>query len=180
MFNLIKAYQNKDPAAGNILEIILLYPGIKAIFFHRIAHFLHRLRLPFFPRLIAEFSRWLTGIEIHPKSIIGKNCVFDHGMGIVIGETAVIGNNVLIYQGVTLGSTQNINEKRHPTIDNGAILGAGSKLLGDIHIGKNAKIGANSVVLRDVPENCTAAGIPAKIISKASLDYQEWSLEYHI
>lgn len=180
MMTLIRAYQNKDPAASNIWEIIFLYPGVKAIFFHRIANALFRWKIPFLPRFISEFSRWLTGIEIHPGATIGSECVIDHGMGVVIGETAIVGNGVLIYQGVTLGSTQLTKTKRHPTIEDGVMIGAGSKILGNIVIGKQAKIGANSIVIKDVAANTLVAGMPAKVIEKGSPEFQEWNLEYQI
>lgn len=182
MFKSIKAYQKLDPAANNAWEIFFLYPGVKAIFFHRIAHALFLWKIPFLPRLVAELSRWLTGIEIHPGAIIGEECVLDHGMGIVIGATAIVGHRVLIYQCVTLGSKSNKRngEKRHPTIEDDVILGAGSKILGNITVGQNARIGANSVVLNNVPANSTAAGIPARVITKESADYKEWELEFYI
>lgn len=180
MLPIIEAYQKKDPAARNRFEIIFLYPGIRALFFHRIAHFLFKLKIPFIPRLISEISRWLSGIEIHPGATIGKNLVIDHGMGIVIGETAIVGNNVHIYHGVTLGGTQNIQGKRHPTIEDEVMIGAGSKILGNIVIGNNSIIGANSVVLKDLPPNVMAAGAPAKIIEKHSSEFKEWNLEYNI
>ncbi len=180
MFNLIKAYQKMDPAARNPLEIILLYPGIRALFFHRIAHALLQWKIPFFPRLISEVSRWLSGIEIHPGAQIGKECVIDHGMGVVIGETAIVGNRVLIYHGVTLGGTTHTQEKRHPTIEDEVIIGAGSKVLGNITVRKKAKIGANSVVLHDVPEDSTVAGIPAQVLVKGSSEHEVWELEFNI
>lgn len=180
MFELIKAYKKMDPAAQNSLEVILLFPGVKALFFHRIAHCLYRLRIPFFPRLISEFSRWITGIEIHPGAIIGKNLVIDHGMGVVIGETAEVGDNVLIYHGVTLGATHYVLGKRHPTVQSGVIIGAGTKVLGNIVIGENVKVGANSVVLKSVPANVSIAGSPAQIINKGTKQYVEWDFDYHI
>lgn len=180
MRQLIQAYKRMDPAASSSLEIILLYPGVKALFLHRIAHALRKRRIPFFPRLISELSRFLTGIEIHPGAVIGKNLVIDHGMGVVIGETAVIGDNVLIYHGVTLGSTNIKPGKRHPTVESGVFIGAGSTILGDIVIGENARIGANSVVLKSVPANTLIAGEPAKIISKGTQLYQDWDFDYHI
>lgn len=178
--SLIKAYRKMDPAAQNVCEIILLYPGVKAIFFHRLAHYLYQLKIPFLPRMIAEFSRWLTGIEIHPGATVGQNVVIDHGMGVVIGETAIVSDDVLIYQGVTLGGTSLIKGKRHPTIEKGAILGAGSKILGNIVVGENTRIGANSVVITNIPANCTAAGIPARIIPKDSAAFLEWNPDYQI
>jgi serine O-acetyltransferase len=180
MFELIKAYKKMDPAARNSLEIILLFPGVKALFFHRIAHGLYQLRIPFFPRLISELSRWITGIEIHPGAVIGKSLVIDHGMGVVIGETAEVGDNVLIYHGVTLGATHYVVGKRHPTIKSGTIIGAGTKILGNIVIGENVRVGANSVVLKSVPTNVSIAGAPAQIISKGTKQYEEWDFDYHI
>lgn len=177
---LIKAYQSKDPSAHSWIEIVLLYPGIRALFFHRIAHSLYRLKIPFFPRLISEFSRWISGIEIHPGAVLGKNIVIDHGMGVVIGETAIVGDGVLIFHGVTLGATHVKQGKRHPTVEAGAVLGAGSKILGDIVIGKNARVGANSVVLKGVPSGATVVGIPAKIITKDNHEFEQWDFDYHI
>ncbi len=180
MRSLIKAYKRSDPAARNGFEIILLYPGVRAIFFHRIAHFLYYYKIPFLPRFIAEISRWLSGIEIHPGAVIGKSVVIDHGMGTVIGETAVVGDDVLIFHGVTLGATHFKQGKRHPTVESGVILGAGSKILGDIVIGKNARVGANSVVLVSVAQDTHVAGIPAKIINKNSQEFNEWNFDYYI
>jgi serine O-acetyltransferase len=180
MRSLIRAYRKIDPSAQNIWEILFLYPGVKAIFFHRIAHFLYYIKIPFFPRMIAEFSRWVTGIEIHPGAQIGKSTVIDHGMGVVIGETAIVGDNVLIYHGVTLGSTKLIKGKRHPTIEDGVVIGAGSKILGNIVVEKNVKIGANSVVIANIPRDCSVIGIPAKIISKDSKAFKDWQLDYQI
>lgn len=180
MFSLIRAYQQKDPSASNWLEIVLLYPGVRALFFHRIAHRLYLWRIPFIPRFISELSRFLSGIEIHPGAVLGKNVVMDHGMGIVIGETAVIGDNVLLYHGVTLGATHIKQGKRHPTLDSGVIAGAGCKILGNITIGKGARIGANSVVLVSVPENTTVTGIPAQKINNLDSEYKEMSYDYQI
>jgi serine O-acetyltransferase len=180
MFSFINAYQRMDPAARNPWEVFFLYPGVKAIFFHRIAHALYEWKVPFLPRMVAEISRWLTGIEIHPGATIGQECVFDHGMGIVIGETAVVGNRVLLYQGVTLGGTKHTHDKRHPTIEDDVILGAGCQVLGNITVGARARIGANSVVLHDVPADSVAVGMPARVIPKESSEYKEWDLEYYI
>lgn len=180
MFNLIKAYKRKDPSARNSFEILLLYPGVKALAAHRIAHCLNRWKVPFFPRLIAELSRWLTGIEIHPGAVLGKNIVIDHGMGVVIGETAIVGDDVLIFHGVTLGAAKLTQGKRHPTIGNGVTIGAGSKILGNIIIGENAHIGANSVVLVSVLPNTNVVGIPARIVSRQSKEYSEWNFDYYI
>lgn len=161
MTQLIRSYQRYDPAARNILEIVFLYPGFKALYLHRLAHGLYQIRVPFFPRLISEVNRFLTGIEIHPGAVLG-NVVFDHGMGVVIGETAMVGDEVLIYHGVTLGAVQSIQGKRHPTVGSHVILGAGSKILGAIKIGNGARVGANSVVTHDVSDGETVVGIPAK------------------
>ncbi|MCX7719753.1 serine O-acetyltransferase [Dictyoglomus thermophilum] len=161
-----KAVFEKDPAARNFLEVILCYPGFHAILLHRIAHFLWNLRIPVIPRLISHLNRFLTGIEIHPGAKIGKGFFIDHGMGVVIGETTEIGDNVLIYQGVTLGGTGKEKGKRHPTIGNNVVIGAGAKVLGPITIGDNTRIGAGSVVLKSVPPNCTVVGVPGRIVSQ--------------
>lgn len=155
-----------DPAARNKLEVFLLYPSIHAILFHRLAHFLYKKNLFFIARFISQFSRFLTGIEIHPGAKIGKGLFIDHGMGVVIGETAVIGDNVTIYHGVTLGGTGKESGKRHPNIEDNVIIGAGAVILGNITIGKNAKIGANAIVVKDIPENSTAVGVVSRIIIK--------------
>ncbi|MCS7201424.1 MAG: serine O-acetyltransferase [Dictyoglomus sp.] len=159
-----KAIFEKDPAAKNFLEVILCYPGFHAILIHRFAHFLWKMKIPVIPRLISHISRFLTGIEIHPGAKIGKGFFIDHGMGVVIGETTEIGDNVLLYQGVTLGGTGREKGKRHPTIGNNVVIGAGAKILGPITIGDNVRIGAGSVVLKSVPPNCTVVGVPGRII----------------
>ncbi len=167
--NLIADYKavfERDPAARNFLEVILCYPGFHAILLHRIAHFLWKLKIPVIPRLISHINRFLTGIEIHPGAKIGKGFFIDHGMGVVIGETTEIGDNVLIYQGVTLGGTGKEKGKRHPTIGNNVVIGAGAKVLGPITIGDNTRIGAGSVVLKSVPPNCTVVGVPGRIVSQ--------------
>lgn len=169
MFKIIQAYRKYDPATKSCLEIFFLYPGIKAIFFHSVAHFLFRAGIPFLPRAIAEFSRFLTGIEIHPGAKIGKNLIIDHGMGVVIGETAEVGNDCLIYHGVTLGGVDLNPVKRHPTLGDHVVIGAGAKILGNIKIGSHSRVGANSVVIKDVPEHCTVLGIPAKVISQKGI-----------
>jgi len=156
--------KERDPASRSTLEIILCYPGLHALFFHRISHCLWGIRLYLIARFISHISRVLTGIEIHPAAIIGKRFFIDHGMGVVIGETAEVGDDVFIYQGVTLGSISTKKEKRHPTIANGVIIGAGAKLLGPIFVGEEAKIGSNAVVVSDVPAKATMVGIPAKKI----------------
>jgi serine O-acetyltransferase len=161
--SLINAYRTKDPAAKNDLEVILLYPGVKAVGMHRLANPLYRAGIPFLPRLLSEIARWITGIEIHPGATIGKHLVVDHGMGVMIGETAIVGDDCLIFQGVTLGGLGGTG-KRHPTLGNRVMIGGGAKLLGNITIGDDAKIGANAVVVKDVPPGATAVGIPAKIL----------------
>ena len=167
MKSLIKAYQANDPAAQSFLEVLLCYPGIKAIFFHRIAHSLHTVGIPIFPRMISEFSRFITGIEIHPGAKVGKCVVIDHGMGIVIGETAIIEDHVLLYHGVTLGGVSlQKGIKRHPTIRKNCVIGSGAKILGDIEIGEGSKVGSNSVVVQSVPANSTVVGIPGRVLSK--------------
>ena len=150
----------KDPASKNILYVIFLYPGFHAILFHRIAHLLNNLNFKFIARLISQIARFFTGIEIHPGAKIGKRLFIDHGMGIVIGETATIGNNCTIYHGVTLGGTGKDKYKRHPDLGNNVIVGCGAKILGPIKIGNNVKIGANAVVLKEVPDNSTIVGVP--------------------
>ncbi|PLZ95419.1 serine O-acetyltransferase [Fischerella thermalis CCMEE 5268] len=155
----------RDPAARNWLEVLFCYPGFHALCLHRLAHWLHRHKIAFFPRLISHLGRFLTGIEIHPGAEIGKGVFIDHGMGVVIGETAIVGNYSLIYQGVTLGGTGKETGKRHPTLGENVVVGAGAKVLGNISIGAGARIGAGSVVLRDVPNDCTVVGIPGRNIS---------------
>ena len=166
MFNLIKSIKNRDPAANNYLEIIFLYPGLHAVLLHRIANFFWILKLSFFSKIISYISRMITGIEIHPAAKIGKNLFIDRGMGVVIGETSIIGNNVLIYHGVTLGGTSLKKGKRHPTIKDDAIIGAGAKILGPITLGKQSRVGANAVVTRNVEDFSTVMGVPAKVIKK--------------
>lgn len=166
MINFLNAYKKLDPSASGLLEIALLYPGPKAILTHRIAHIFYKLRFFFVARLCSEIGRMLTGIEIHPGAKIGQRLVIDHGMGVVIGETAIIGNDCLIYHGVTLGGTsQNKNIRRHPKVGNNVLIGAGAKILGSIEIQDNVKVGANSVVTTDCPANSTVVGIPARRIN---------------
>jgi len=165
MWSLLGAYRAYDPASNSRIESFFLYPGVKAIAFHRVAHALHRARVPFLPRLLSEISRFLTGIEIHPAARIGRNLIIDHGMGLVIGETTVIGDHVILYQGVTLGGTRLERVKRHPTVEDHVVVGAGAKVLGNIKIGRGARIGANSVVVRDVAPDTTVAGIPATLVA---------------
>jgi serine O-acetyltransferase len=155
----------EDPAAKSAIEVLLCYPGLHAVLLHRIAHKLYVWGVPLLPRLISQFSRFLTGIEIHPGAKIGKRFFIDHGMGAVIGETAEIGDDVLIYQGVTLGGTGKEKGKRHPTIGNHVVIGTGAKVLGNIHIGDRSKIGAGSVVVKSAPPHSTIVGIPGRIVS---------------
>jgi serine O-acetyltransferase len=160
----ISAVYQHDPAARNILEVLFAYPGFHARQFHRVAHTLWKWKVPFFPRLISHISRFYTGIEIHPGATIGHGFFIDHGMGVVIGETAEIGNNVVLYQGVTLGGTSLQKKKRHPTLGNNVIVGSGAKLIGAIKIGDNVKVGSGSVVITSVPSNATVVGVPGRIV----------------
>ncbi len=162
---LLSTYMEKDPAATSKISTLINYPGVHAIGFHRVAHFFYKKRRFFWSRFVSQVGRFLTGIEIHPGAQIGKNLFIDHGMGVVIGETAVVGDNCTIYHQVTLGGTGKEKGKRHPTLGDGVLVSTGAKVLGPITIGNGAKIGANAVVLADVPENATAVGIPAKVIS---------------
>ncbi|MBI2995395.1 MAG: serine O-acetyltransferase [Candidatus Melainabacteria bacterium] len=160
----IKNIQKKDPASTSWIEVLFCYPGLHALISHKAAHFLYKTRIPILPRFISHVSRWLTGIEIHPGAKLGKRFFIDHGKGVVIGETSEVGNDVVIYQGVTLGGTSTKKVKRHPTLGNNIVVGCGAKILGNIKIGDNCQIGANSVVIRDVPANSTVVGIPARIV----------------
>jgi serine O-acetyltransferase len=159
----IRCAQKRDPAATGFLEVLMLYPGLHALVAHRVAHFFYRMRMSFFARLISQGARNMTGIEIHPGAKIGKCFFIDHGMGVVVGETAIIGDNVLLYQGVTLGGTGLAKGKRHPTIGNNVVIGTGAKVLGNITIGDNSYIGANAVVIKDVPANATVVGVPGRV-----------------
>ena len=161
-----KNIQDKDPAARNIFEVLLLYPGFHILIFHKIAHFLYRKKLLFLARLISQIGRFFTGIEIHPGAKIGRRLFIDHGMGIVIGETSEIGNDCTIYHQVTLGGTGKDRLKRHPTIGNNVLIGAGTKVLGPVKIGDNVKIGAGSVVLKSVESNSTVVGVPGDRVIK--------------
>jgi len=161
-----KNIQKKDPASRNLLQVILLYPGFHILFFHKIAHFLYNYKINFLARLISQVARFLTGIEIHPGAQIGKRLFIDHGMGIVIGETTIIGNDCTIYHNVTLGGTGKDKYKRHPDLGNNVYIGAGVKILGPIKVGNNVKIGANAVVIESIENNVTVVGIPAKIVRK--------------
>ena len=158
--------QRKDPAARNVLEVILLYPGFHILVYHRVAHWLYEHKHFFLARWVSQHGRHKTGIEIHPGAKIGKCLFIDHGMGIVFGETTEIGDNCTIYHGVTLGGTGKDTGKRHPTLGNNVTVGTGAKVLGNIRIGNNVKIGGNSVVVKDVPDNCTVVGVPGRIIKR--------------
>ena len=160
----LQAVFDRDPAATSTLEVMLTYAGFHALLAYRVAHRLRRWGIPLIPRMISQIARWLTGIEIHPAARIGARFFIDHGMGVVIGETAEIGDDVTLFQGVTLGGTGKEHGKRHPTIGNHVVIGAGAKILGGIKVGDNVKIGANSVVLKSVPAHSTVIGVPARII----------------
>jgi|TARA_B110000438_G_scaffold138221_1_gene133553 serine O-acetyltransferase len=184
MKSFLESIINRDPAAKSKISIILTYPGVKAVFFHKIANFFCIAKMDLIARIISQFSRFLTGIEIHPKAKIGKNLFIDHGMGVVIGETSEIGDNVTIYHMVTLGGISpsiNSNEqrhvKRHPTLKDNVVVGSGAQVLGPVVVGKNAKVGANAVVTKDVPENAVMVGIPAKNVGKASQEFKPYGIE---
>jgi serine O-acetyltransferase len=159
----IKAAKERDPAAKSSLEIVFLYSGLHAIIFYRIANLLFRFKVPLIPRFISQFAKFITGIEIHPGAKIGRGLFIDHGLGVVVGETSIIGNNVTLFQGVTLGGTGKERGKRHPTIGNNVVIGAGAKVLGNIIIGDNSYIGANAVVIKSIPPNATVVGVPGRI-----------------
>lgn len=162
----IQAVFDRDPAARSLLEVLTCYPGLHAIQMHRIAHFFYRRRLYFVARFISHINRFLTGIEIHPGAKIGQGVFIDHGMGVVIGETAEIGDNVTLYQGVVLGGSGKEKGKRHPTIGNNVVIAAGAKVLGSFRVGDNSRIGAGAVVLTEVPPNCTVVGIPGRVVKE--------------
>ena len=183
MNNFLESIINRDPAAKSKLSIILTYPGVKAVFFHRIANFFSVARFDLIARIISQFSRFLTGIEIHPKAKIGKNLFIDHGMGVVIGETSEIGDNVTIYHMVTLGgispsidSDSQRNLKRHPTLKDNVVIGSGAQVLGPVIVGENAKVGANAVVTKDVPENAVMVGIPAKNVGTTTKEFKPYGI----
>ena len=183
MNSFLESIINRDTAAKSKLSVILTYPGVKAVFFHRIANFFSIAKLDLIARIISQFSRFLTGIEIHPKAKIGENLFIDHGMGVVIGETSEIGNNVTIYHMVTLGgispsinSDNQRDSKRHPTLMDNVVVVSGAQVLGPVVIGKNAKIGANAVVTKDVPENAVMVGIPAKNVGTATDEFKPYGI----
>ena len=183
MNSFLESIINRDPAAKSKLSVILTYPGVKAVFFHRIANFFSVAKFDLIARIISQFSRFLTGIEIHPRAKIGKNLFIDHGMGVVIGETSEIGDNVTIYHMVTLGgispsinSNNQRGSKRHPTLMDNVVVGSGAQVLGPIVVSKNAKIGANAVVTKDVPEKAVMVGIPAKNVGTATEEFKPYGI----
>ena len=183
MNDFLQSIIDRDPAAKSKLSLILTYPGVKAVFFHRIANFFSTAKFDLIARIISQFSRFMTGIEIHPKAKIGKNLFIDHGMGVVIGETSEIGDNVTIYHMVTLGgiapsinSDNQRNVKRHPTIENEVVIGSGAQVLGPVTVGRCAKIGANAVITKDVPENAVMVGIPAKNVGLADSEFKPYGI----
>ena len=183
MNDFLQSIIDRDPAAKSKLSLILTYPGVKAVFFHRIANFFSTAKFDLIARIISQFSRFLTGIEIHPKAKIGRNLFIDHGMGVVIGETSEIGDNVTIYHNVTLGgiapsinSNDQRNTKRHPTLEDNVVIGSGAQILGPIIIKKNSLIGANAVVTKDVPENAVMIGIPAKNVGTTSGEFKPYAV----
>jgi serine O-acetyltransferase len=169
----IQAVLARDPAARTSLEVLLCYPGVWALIFHRPAHWLYKHNMKLIARIISQLARFLTGIEIHPGATIGRRCFIDHGMAVVIGETTEIGDDVTIYQGVTLGGTGKETGKRHPTIGNNVMISSGAKVLGPFKVGNNSKIGAGSVVLKEIPDNCTVVGIPGKIVKRGDQRTQD-------
>ncbi|MCD8377141.1 MAG: serine O-acetyltransferase [Oscillospiraceae bacterium] len=178
----LRAYQQRDPAARSRLEIFLLYPGVHAVLYHRLAHFLYRHGLKFLARLVSQWSRHWTGIEIHPGAKIGRRLVIDHGMGTVIGETAEVGDDCLLYHGVTLGGTGKDQGKRHPTLGNNVMVATGAKVLGPFRVGDNARIAANAVVLGEIPPDATAVGVPARVVRIAGerVDYASQVDQIHV
>ena len=183
MSNFLQSIIDRDPAAKSKLSLILTYPGVKAVFFHRIANFFNVAKFDLIARIISQFSRFLTGIEIHPRAKIGKNLFIDHGMGVVIGETSEIGDNVTIYHMVTLGgiapsinSNDQRNIKRHPTIEDEVVIGSGAQVLGPVRVGRCAKIGANAVITKDVPEKAVMVGIPAKNVGLADSEFKPYGI----
>ena len=183
MNDFLQSVIDRDPAAKSKLSVVLTYPGVKAVLFHKIAHFFSVAKFDLIARIISQSSRFLTGIEIHPKAKIGKNLFIDHGMGVVIGETSEIGDNVTIYHSVTLGgispsinSEEQRDVKRHPTLKDNVVVGSGAQVLGSIVVGKNSKIGANAVVTKDVPENAVMVGIPAKNVGTTTEDFKPYGI----
>ena len=183
MIDFIDSIKKRDPAAKSTLSVVLTYPGVKAVFFHQVAHFFHLAGFHLIGRIISQTTRFFTGIEIHPGAKIGKNLFIDHGMGVVIGETSDIGDNVTIYHMATLGgiapsinSNEQRNIKRHPTLQENVVVGSGAQILGPVVVGKNSKIGANAVVTKDVPENAVMVGIPAKNVGMANEEFKPYAV----
>ena len=176
----INSYFDRDPAATSFLEVLLTYSGLHAIIMYRISHRMHLWKIPFLPRLYSQLARHITGIEIHPAAKIGRRLFIDHGMGVVIGETSVVGDDVTMYQGVTLGGTGKEKGKRHPNIGNNVVIGGGAKILGNITIGENSYIGANAVVLKDVPQNSTVVGVPGRITKQEGKKLDAYLDHIHI
>jgi serine O-acetyltransferase len=174
MIEDIRSVFKRDPAARNVFEIITCYSGVQAVIIYRFTHLLWRYKLYWLARFISTFARWITGIEIHPGAVIGRRFFIDHGMGVVIGETAEIGDDCMMYHGVTLGGTSWNKVKRHPTLKDGVIIGAGAKILGPITLGKNVRVGSNSVVVRSIEDNCTVVGIPGRVLKKKVSDNDQF------
>ena len=170
MIEDIRSVFKRDPAARNVFEILTCYSGVQAVIIYRLTHLLWRYKLYWLARFISTFTRWITGIEIHPGAVIGRRFFIDHGMGVVIGETSEIGDDCMMYHGVTLGGTSWDKVKRHPTLKNGVIIGAGAKILGPITLGKNVRVGSNSVVVKSIDDNCTVVGIPGRVLEKKVSD----------
>lgn len=183
MFEDIKSYiraaMERDPAAKNVVEVLLCYPGVHALIIHKLAHWLYQHKLFVLARLVSHVGRFLTGIEIHPGAKIGKGVFIDHGMGVVIGETAEVGDNVTIYQGVTLGGTGKEKGKRHPTIEEGVVVAAGAKVLGSFRVGKYSKIGSGAVVLKEVPPYSTVVGVPGRVVARQGVKINEVDLKHN-
>lgn len=175
----IETIKDKDPAMRSTIEVFFCYPGFYAILFHRLSHYLWNHSLKFLARVLSTISRFLTGIEIHPGAQLGKRVFIDHGMGIVVGETAIVGDDVLIYQGVVLGGTTTNKGKRHPTVEKGVIIGAGAKVMGNITIGEYAKIGTGAVVLKDVPSDSTCVGVPGRIVKRNGVSHEKIDLDHN-
>jgi len=174
MIEDIRSVFRRDPAARNMFEILTCYSGVQAIIIYRFTHLLWKCKLYWFARFISTFARWITGIEIHPGAVIGRRFFIDHGMGVVIGETAEIGDDCMMYHGVTLGGTSWDKVKRHPTLKDGVIIGAGAKILGPVTLGKNVRVGSNSVVVKSIDDNCTVVGIPGRVLTKKVGDDDEF------
>ena len=174
----VKAVQERDPAARNALEVLLLYQGVHALIWHRVAHWFYEHHMFFIARLISQVARFLTLIEIHPGATIGKGLFIDHGSGVIIGETTIIGDNVTLYQGVTLGGNGKETGKRHPTLEDNVMVSAGAKIIGSFTVGANSKIGAGSVVIEEVPPNCTVVGIPGRVVRQKNMKVPRTSMDH--